>query len=135
MIAVALALVTIVVIWSEMTFFNKKPVLSIFALLLTEARHNYNYLLIEVSCFFLFLIREIFFAFDIKSTTDFVLRLFYKMCLFIFLLWIFKFCGCLIIAYLSFCAYYAIFKMRVFNYYYLAPNHQTNEYSLIFSGT
>lgn len=25
--------------------------------------------------------------------------------------------------------------MRVFNYYYLAPNHSTTEYSLIFSGT
>jgi hypothetical protein len=48
MVSIVLALVTIVVIWSEMTFFNKKPVLSIFALLLTEARHNYNYMLIEV---------------------------------------------------------------------------------------
>ena len=48
LISVILALVTIVVIWSEMTFFNKKPVLSIFAILLTGARHNYNYILIEV---------------------------------------------------------------------------------------
>jgi len=115
MVSIVLALVTIVVIWSEMTFFNKKPVLSIFALLLTEARHNYNYMLIEVR------LRNF-----LKNNRFDILMIFL-----IFL----KFCGCLIIAYLSFCAYYAIFKMRVFNYYYLAPNHQTNEYSLIFSGT
>ena len=42
--------------------------------------------------------------------------------------------GIVIISYLCFCACYTLFKMRVFNYYYLAPNHQTNEYSLIFSG-
>ncbi|CAF0898243.1 unnamed protein product, partial [Brachionus calyciflorus] len=42
---------------------------------------------------------------------------------------------CITIAYLCFCAYYAIFKMRIFNYYYLASNHHTSENSLIFSGT
>jgi len=47
----------------------------------------------------------------------------------------FQIVGIVIIAYLCFCAYYAIFKMRIFNYYYLTPNHHTNEYSLIFSGT
>ncbi|XP_076364879.1 G-protein coupled receptor-associated protein LMBRD2 [Tachypleus tridentatus] len=40
----------------------------------------------------------------------------------------------LTIAYLCICAYYTVFKVRVLNYYYLAPHHQTDEYSLIFCG-
>lgn len=38
------------------------------------------------------------------------------------------------IAYLCVCTYYTVFKVRIFNYYHLAKNHQTDEYSLIFSG-
>ncbi|KAF7488421.1 LMBR1 domain-containing protein 2 [Sarcoptes scabiei] len=38
------------------------------------------------------------------------------------------------IAYLACCCFYTIFKIRIFNYYYLAKHHQTDEYSLIFSG-
>jgi len=38
------------------------------------------------------------------------------------------------LSYLCVCAYYTVFKIRVFNYYYLAPHHQTDEYSLIFCG-
>ncbi|XP_027205526.2 G-protein coupled receptor-associated protein LMBRD2B [Dermatophagoides pteronyssinus] len=38
------------------------------------------------------------------------------------------------IAYLSCCCYYTIFKIRIFNYYYLSKHQQTDEYSLIFSG-
>ena len=38
------------------------------------------------------------------------------------------------IAYLCVCAYSTVLKIRVLNLYYLAPNHQTDEYSLIFSG-
>lgn len=38
------------------------------------------------------------------------------------------------IGYLAICAFYTVFKMRIFNIYYLATNHQTNEYSLLFSG-
>lgn len=48
LVAILLMLVTIMVIWSEMTFFNKKPVLSIFANFLIGARHSYNYFSIEV---------------------------------------------------------------------------------------
>lgn len=33
-----------------------------------------------------------------------------------------------------YCAYSTVLKIRVLNLYYLAPHHQTNEYSLIFSG-
>lgn len=40
----------------------------------------------------------------------------------------------LTIAYMCVCTYYTVFKVRVLNYYYLAPHHHTDEYSLIFSG-
>lgn len=40
----------------------------------------------------------------------------------------------LIIAYMFYCAYSTVLKIRLLNLYYLAPHHQTNEYSLIFSG-
>lgn len=40
----------------------------------------------------------------------------------------------LVMAYLCYCAYSTVLKIRVLNLYYLAPHHQTNEYSLIFSG-
>ena len=34
----------------------------------------------------------------------------------------------LTICYMCICAYYTIFHVRVLNYYYLAPNHQSDEY-------
>lgn len=36
--------------------------------------------------------------------------------------------------YLACCAFYTVFHVKIFNIYYLAPEHQTDEYSLIFSG-
>lgn len=53
-----------------------------------------------------------------------------------FIVFIFNFqiLSTLIIAYLCYCAYSTVLKIRVLNLYYLAPHHQTNEYSLIFSG-
>ncbi|XP_076051172.1 LMBR1 domain-containing protein 2 homolog [Oratosquilla oratoria] len=79
------------VVWSELTFFNQKPVLSLFAIWVNLAKDNQDYLTIEV-----------------LST--------------------------LTMAYLALCAYRTLFKVRVLNLYYLAPHHQTDEYSLIFSG-
>jgi len=38
------------------------------------------------------------------------------------------------ICYMCICAYYTIFKVRVLNFYYLASNHQSDEYTLLFSG-
>ncbi|XP_065215486.1 LMBR1 domain-containing protein 2 homolog [Planococcus citri] len=38
------------------------------------------------------------------------------------------------LAYLCYCAYSTVFKIRIFNYYHFAPDHQTDENSLIFSG-
>ncbi|KAL1140343.1 hypothetical protein AAG570_000275 [Ranatra chinensis] len=89
--AVVTALLSVAVVWSEVTFFNKSPVLSIFAIIINLA--SYDYFTIEV---------------NVLST--------------------------IIIAYLCFCAYSTVLKIRLLNYYYLAPHHQTDEHSLIFSG-
>lgn len=90
-LAIICAILSAAVVWSELTFFNESPVLSIFALVIKLIRDQYDYVSIE--CF---------------ST--------------------------IIIAYLCFCAYSTVLKIRVLNYYYLAPHHQTDEQSLIFSG-
>ncbi len=39
------------------------------------------------------------------------------------------------IAYLCLCAYYTIFRIRIFNYFYLSLYHLTDENSLIFAAT
>ena len=39
----------------------------------------------------------------------------------------------IVVAYLSICAYFTVFRIRIFNLYYLAPRHSTDEYSLLFS--
>lgn len=89
--AVLSVILSATVVWSEVTFFNKEPVLSIFANFLSIAKASYDYFTIET-----------------LSTV--------------------------IIAYLCFCAYSTVLKIRLLNYYYLAPHHQTDEHSLIFSG-
>ncbi|CAK9294381.1 unnamed protein product [Gordionus sp. m RMFG-2023] len=38
------------------------------------------------------------------------------------------------LTYLSLCAYFTIFKLRIFDLYCLLPNHHTDEYSLLFAG-
>ncbi|CAB4016816.1 LMBR1 domain-containing 2-like, partial [Paramuricea clavata] len=38
------------------------------------------------------------------------------------------------ITYMCICAYYTVFRIRIFNYYYFAPHHQTDPNSLLFSG-
>lgn len=90
-LSVILAIFSIIVVWSEMTFFTTSPTLSLFAVFVDLAGKHYNYIFIEIISIFT-------------------------------------------IAYLCVCAYYTVFKVRVLNYYYLAPHHQTDEYSLIFSG-
>ncbi|KAM8960991.1 G-protein coupled receptor-associated protein LMBRD2 isoform 1-T1 [Pelodytes ibericus] len=89
--AVVLAVVSAVVVWSECTFFSTHPVLSLFAVFIQQAERTYNYIYIEVACF-------------------------------------------LTIFFLSICVYSTVFRIRVFNYYYLASHHQTDAYSLLFSG-
>lgn len=48
-LAMILALLSILVVWSELTFFNAQPVLSIFAIFVNLAKEYYDYLSIEVS--------------------------------------------------------------------------------------
>lgn len=38
------------------------------------------------------------------------------------------------ISYLCFCAYWTLFQIKLFNIYFIAPNHQTDDYSLLFIG-
>ncbi|CAG7837755.1 unnamed protein product [Allacma fusca] len=77
---------SLIVIWSEVTFFVVKPKMSIFAHFI-----SYDYNLSETVCF-------------------------------------------IGILYLATCTFYTVFKIRVFNFYYLASGHLTDEYSLIFAG-
>ncbi|XP_049280101.1 LMBR1 domain-containing protein 2 homolog isoform X2 [Anopheles funestus] len=90
-LAVITAFLSFMVVWSELTFFNRKPVLSIFANVLDVAKGNYDFVTIEI----------------------------FSM---------------LTLCYLCYCAYSTVFRIKFLNLYYLAAHHQTNEYSLIFSG-
>lgn len=90
-LAVVTGILSLMVVWSELTFFNRKPVLSIFANLFNIAKDRYDFLSIEL----------------ITMTT---------------------------LCYLCYCAYSTVFRIKFLNLYYLAPHHQTNEHSLIFSG-
>ncbi|XP_055522557.1 LMBR1 domain-containing protein 2 homolog [Wyeomyia smithii] len=90
-LAVVTGFLSFTVVWSELTFFNREPVLSIFANVLEIAKTNYDFVTIE---------------------------LFSMMTL----------------CYLCYCAYSTVFRIKFLNLYYLAAHHQTNEYSLIFSG-
>ncbi|CAF3513272.1 unnamed protein product [Rotaria socialis] len=47
-LVINLGCISILVIWSEMTFFSAKPVLSVFAQCVNAARRHYNYFTIEV---------------------------------------------------------------------------------------
>uniref|UniRef100_A0A8D8RSA0 LMBR1 domain-containing protein 2 homolog n=1 Tax=Cacopsylla melanoneura TaxID=428564 RepID=A0A8D8RSA0_9HEMI len=90
-LGVIAGLMSFAVLWSEVTFFNKSPVLSLFAILFNRSAMTYDYFTIE--------------------------------CLTL-----------LGIAYLCFCAYSTVFKIRLLNFVYLAPHQLTDEYSLIFAG-
>lgn len=39
-----------------------------------------------------------------------------------------------VILFMCVCVYSTVFRIRFFNYYYLVPHHQTDAYSLLFSG-
>lgn len=91
LLSIVLTLFSVVVVWSECTFFSTRPVLSLFAIFIQLAERDYNYLYIEMACF-------------------------------------------ITIFFLCTCVYSTVFRIRVFNYYYLASHHQTDAYSLQFSG-
>lgn len=90
-VSVLFGILSILVVWSECTFWVKKPTLSIFALIVQNASKTHNYFNLEVFCIF-------------------------------------------IISYLCFCAYSTLFQIKLFNIYFIAPNHQTDNYSLLFIG-
>lgn len=90
-LAVITGIFSAAVVWSELTFFNRKPVLSIFAGVVNIAKDKHDFLTIEL--------------FSMAT-----------------------------LCYLCYCAYSMVFRIKFLNLYYLAPHHQTNEHSLIFSG-
>lgn len=85
------AFMSAMVVWSELTFFSRHPVLSIFANVINVAKGSYDFFTIEV----------------------------FSM---------------VVLCYFFYCTYSTILRIRLLNLYYLAPHHQTNEHSLIFSG-
>lgn len=91
LLAGATAIMSFVVVWSEVTFFSSHPILSIFARILNIAKYSYDFVTIEL--------------FSMAT-----------------------------LCYLCYCAYSTVFRIKFLNLYYLAPHHQTNEHSLIFSG-
>ncbi|XP_034484820.1 LMBR1 domain-containing protein 2 homolog [Drosophila innubila] len=90
-LCVLTASMSAMVVWSELTFFSRHPVLSIFANVINVAKSSYDFLTIEV----------------------------FSM---------------VVLCYFFYCTYSTILRIRFLNLYYLAPHHQTNEHSLIFSG-
>ncbi|CAF2803133.1 unnamed protein product [Rotaria sp. Silwood2] len=50
LLGIILGIISILVIWSEMTFFSTKPVLSILAQCVNAARDHYSYFIMEVFC-------------------------------------------------------------------------------------
>ncbi|XP_030376441.1 LMBR1 domain-containing protein 2 homolog [Scaptodrosophila lebanonensis] len=85
------AVMSAMVVWSELTFFSRHPVLSIFANVINVAKSSYDFFTIEL----------------------------FSM---------------IVLCYFFYCTYSTILRIRFLNLYYLAPHHQTNEHSLIFSG-
>lgn len=90
-LSVLLGLWSMAVVWSEMTFFIRSPMVSLFGVFHRAAEQRHDYLAIEV----------------VSVVT---------------------------LGYLCVCAYYTVFRVRVLNYYYLAPHHLTDAYSLVFAG-
>lgn len=47
-LSIITGVLSIIIVWSEMTFFKKQPVLSIFALMVKVAKQNNDYVMIQV---------------------------------------------------------------------------------------
>ncbi|XP_022687588.1 LMBR1 domain-containing protein 2 homolog isoform X2 [Varroa jacobsoni] len=90
-LAVIFAGFTILIMFSEVTFFIRKPLISVVGIIHSSLETSFSYFGLEV----------------FSATT---------------------------LGYLCLCTYYTLFKIRIFNLYYLVPHQQTSEYSLIFSG-
>lgn len=114
LLSVVLTLFSVAVVWSECTFFSTRPVLSLFAVFIQLAERDYNYLYIEVMaapCT----------GAPASAPLTEPSRLLQMACF-------------ITIFFLCTCVYSTVFRIRVFNYYYLASHHQTDAYSLQFSG-
>lgn len=48
-LSVVTGILSVIIVWSEMTFFKKQPVLSIFALMVNAAKQNNDYVMIQVN--------------------------------------------------------------------------------------
>uniref|UniRef100_A0A914QX75 Uncharacterized protein n=1 Tax=Panagrolaimus davidi TaxID=227884 RepID=A0A914QX75_9BILA len=88
--SILFAIMTVLIMWSECTFFIIHPQLSLAARILRAAALGYHYKYIQ-------------------------------------------FIAVGLISYLGFCAYFTVFKLRIYKYYHLDPHHMTDENSLLFS--
>ena len=89
-LAAVCTLMSIILLWSEVTFRSKEPVLSVYALAVIGAGTNNNYVATEFLTFVLLL-------------------------------------------YLCVCTYMVVFRIRVFDFFYLVPNQQTDSSSMLWS--
>ena len=128
MAAVLLGILSFVIVWCEATFSIQQYRLSVFAQIIyvLHGLHNYyNYFLVEV--------RE---AAVLDMILDSKLSLLPSLSLSLSLsppLLPLKVISVGIVAYMSICTYFTVFRIKIFNLYYLAPRHSTDEYSLLFS--
>lgn len=78
-LAIVLATFSVIVVWSECTFFSTNPVLSLFAVFIQLAERTYNYIYIEVSleCSFNNLIVQILVPTVMKETKFIKLVIYY----------------------------------------------------------
>ncbi|KAK0416236.1 hypothetical protein QR680_012366 [Steinernema hermaphroditum] len=87
---IVFASMTVLIMWSECTFFIVSPTLTLAARLLHSLAIGYHYKYIQI-------------------------------------------CAMVLISYLCVCAYYTVFKLKIYRYYHLDPHHQTDANSLLFS--
>ena len=107
-------------LWLQITFFSSKPVLSVFAAIVKSAASSHNYLAIEIVC----LITICYLCLCTYYTGNIQLEY-----------W--QYCYCDFVGSTKFIIHkhkLLVFKVRVLNYFYLAPNHHSDEYTLLFSG-
>uniref|UniRef100_A0A0N5BUF0 LMBR1 domain-containing protein 2 n=1 Tax=Strongyloides papillosus TaxID=174720 RepID=A0A0N5BUF0_STREA len=81
---------TLIIIWSECTFFIASHKISLAALILSSVAEGSHYKYVQLLCIIL-------------------------------------------ISYLCTCVYFSLFKLKIYKYYHLDSNHQTDENSLLFS--
>ncbi|KAL7054443.1 hypothetical protein AAHC03_026049 [Spirometra sp. Aus1] len=91
LLGLVLAVMSALFVWSECTFFVRRPVLSVVAVVFQRQSEYAN--------------------FDAIALFSFAA-----------------------LGYLSFCVYFTVYRLRLFNFYRLVPNHHTDARTLIFYG-